>query len=125
MGLDALAMANYLNLVTYRKSGVEVATPVWFAEEGGDFYIFSEGRSGKVKRLRNSGKSRIAACTVTGRPTGDWVDTQTVILEDAAGRDRALDLLRRKYGWQMRLLDCMSRLGGKMKKRAYLRVTPR
>ena len=43
MGLDALAMANYLNLLTYRKSGVEVATPVWFAEEGGDFYIFFRG----------------------------------------------------------------------------------
>ena len=37
-------------------------------------------------------------------------------------KDRALKALRRKYGWQMAIGDCFSRLTGKMKRRQYIRV---
>jgi PPOX class probable F420-dependent enzyme len=124
MGRDTLKKANYLSLATYRKSGAAVETPVWFAEEEDCFYIFSAGDAGKVKRLRNSSRSRIAACTVTGKVTGDWVDTEAVVLEDSADIDQALGALRRKYGWQMYMTDFLSSLSGKMRKRAYIRVTP-
>jgi hypothetical protein len=59
---------------------------------------------------------------VTGTLTGDWLDTQAYLLESAADQDKALQALRRKYGWQMRLGDFFSRLTGKMDKRAYIRV---
>jgi uncharacterized protein len=124
MGREALDKANFLSLATYRKSGAEVATPVWFAEEDGHFYIFSAGEAGKIKRLRNSSRSKIAACTAIGKVTGDWVETKTVVLEDTAGTRQALGALRRKYGWQMWMTDGLSSLSGKMKKRAYLRATP-
>ena len=124
MGRDTLKSANYFSFATYRKTGVEVATPVWFAEEDHEYYIFSANDAGKVKRLRNSGKSRIAPCTATGKVTGNWVDTEAELLEDDAGIKRALGALRRKYGWQMLMTDCLSTLSGKMKRRAYIRVTP-
>jgi PPOX class probable F420-dependent enzyme len=124
MGREKLKKANYLSFATYRKSGVEVATPVWFAEEHGVFYIFSAGDAGKVKRLRNSPRSRIAACTVTGKVTGNWVDTEAELLEDKAGISEALGALRRKYGWQMLMTDFLSTLSGKMKRRAYIRIVP-
>ena len=124
MGRQKLDKANYLSFATYRKSGVEVATPVWFAEEEDAFYIFSAQDAGKMKRLRNSGRSRIAACTVTGKVTGNWVNTEAELLEDDAGARQALGALRRKYGWQMLLTDFLSTLSGKMKRRAYIRVTP-
>ena len=124
MGRQTLDKANYLSFATYRKSGVEVATPVWFAQEEDAFYIFSAQDAGKVKRLRNSGRSRIAACTVTGKVTGNWVNTEAELLEDDAGARQALGALRRKYGWQMLLTDFLSTLSGKMKRRAYIRVTP-
>ena len=124
MGRNTLQRANYLSFATFRKSGVEVATPVWFAEEDSAFYIFSAAEAGKVKRLRNSGRSRIAACTATGKVTGSWVDTEAVLLEDQAGAQQALGALRRKYGWQMLATDFLSTLSGKMKRRAYIRVTP-
>jgi PPOX class probable F420-dependent enzyme len=123
MGRKKLEKANYLSFATFRKNGNAVETPVWFAEEDDCFYLFSAGDAGKIKRLRNSGRSRIAACTVTGRVTGDWVDTEAEIL-DQDEEKLALDALRRKYGWQMRLTDCMSTLSGKMKQRAYIRVRP-
>lgn len=124
MGRKTLQRANYLSFATFRKNGNAVETPVWFAEEDDCFYLFSAQDAGKIKRLRNSGRSRIAACTVTGRLTGEWVDTEAEILSDAKDTTQALDALRQKYGWQMRLTDCMSTLSGKMKQRAYIRVRP-
>lgn len=124
MGRQTLDKANYLNFATFRKNGNAVETPVWFAEEDNCFYLFSAGDAGKIKRLRNSGRSRIAACTVTGRLTGEWVDTEAEILNSDADIQQALGALRRKYGWQMWLTDALSSLSGKMKNRAYIRVRP-
>jgi hypothetical protein len=124
MGRKKLKKANYLSLATFRKSGVAVATPVWFAEEGDNFYIFSAGNAGKMKRLRNSPRCHIAACTMNGRITGDQVEAQGHILTDTADIDAALAALRRKYGWQMALTNTLSRLSGKMDQRAYIGVTP-
>jgi LmbE family N-acetylglucosaminyl deacetylase len=50
----------YLSLATYRASGAEIATPVWFASVGDTIYVFTAGDSGKVKRLRRSSRARIA-----------------------------------------------------------------
>ena len=124
MGRKKLKKANYLSLATFRKSGVAVATPVWFAEEGDNFYIFSAGNAGKIKRLRNSTRCHIAACTMNGRITGDRVEAQGRILTDTADIDTALAALRRKYGWQMALTNTLSRLSGKMDQRLYIGVTP-
>ena len=124
MGREKLKKANYLSLATFRKSGVAVETPVWFAEENDAFYIFSAGNAGKVKRLHNSSRSRIAACTMSGKITGDWVDTESHLLSEPAATKEALAALRRKYGWQMLLTDCLSTLSGKMQRRIYIKVTP-
>ena len=120
MGGEQLAKAAYLSLATYRKSGVQVATPVWFAQEHDLYYVFSAGNAGKVKRLRNSAQSRIAACTVTGELTGDWVNTEARLIEDPEESRKALAALRRKYRWQMYFTDLLSKLSGKMDKRAYI-----
>jgi PPOX class probable F420-dependent enzyme len=124
MGRKKLKNADYLSLATFRKSGVAVETPVWFAEEDDVFYIFSAGDAGKIKRLRNSPRCRIAACTMNGRIIGDRVEAQGRLLTEADDVDAALAALRRKYGWQMTITNIMSRLSGKMDKRAYIAVTP-
>jgi hypothetical protein len=102
-----------------------VPTPVWFAPHEGSYYLFSAGEAGKVKRLRNFSESRIASCTVSGRVTGDWVDTEAFLLETPEDERTALEALRRKYGWQMCLADFFSTLTGKMGRRAYIRVDPK
>ena len=43
----------YLSLSTQKRDGSWVDTPVWFAKNNDDFYLFSEGKAGKVKRIRN------------------------------------------------------------------------
>ncbi len=120
--IEFLEGGSYISFATRKKSGDFVPTPVWFALDGDSYYLFSAGDAGKVKRLRNFTEVRIAACTVTGTLTGEWAETQAHLLDQPADMDRALAALRRKYGWQMAIGDCFSRLTGKMKRRQYIRV---
>jgi PPOX class probable F420-dependent enzyme len=103
------AHQKHLNLETYRKTGIPVATPVWFAEEHGTFYICSLAHAGKVKRIRNNPKVRIVRCDARGHPTGEWVTAQARIL-DAQSAARGHQLLNQKYGWLKRIGDAVSRL---------------
>jgi len=120
--IEVLEKGNYISFATRRKSGESVATPVWFAPDGGSYFLFSAGDAGKVKRLRNFSQSRIAPCTMTGKLTGDWIDTEAHLLESRADRERALRALRRKYGVQMMIADFFASLSGRMHRRAYIRV---
>ncbi|MGC2109658.1 MAG: pyridoxamine 5'-phosphate oxidase family protein [Candidatus Korobacteraceae bacterium] len=133
------ADAKYLNLETFRKNGVGVRTPVWFAEDWGPppevtlaqeglpeesprssdrreqqgiiFYIYSEANAGKVKRIRNNPKARIAPCNFRGKLRGAWVDARARICDERE-IEHAQDLLRRKYGWLKITGDFFSRLRG-------------
>jgi PPOX class probable F420-dependent enzyme len=122
--IEFLEGSNYISFATRKRSGDWVATPVWFAPLDGSYYLFSAGDAGKVKRLGNFSESRIAACTVTGTLTGDWLDTQGFVLRSTEDEDTALKALRLKYGWQMLAADFFSTLSGKMKRRAYIRIDP-
>ena len=122
--LEFLEGGSYISFATRKKSGDFVATPVWFAPYKGSYYVFSAGEAGKVKRLRNFSESRIAACTVRGTFTGEWLNTRAHLLEKTEDRNTALQALRHKYGWQMRIGDFFSVLTGKMGRRAYIRIDP-
>jgi PPOX class probable F420-dependent enzyme len=122
MDISEFDKSRYLSLATFRKSGVAVETPVWFAAMGGKLYVFTAGSSGKVKRLRNSPKARISPCDVRGRITGPGRETEARLIDDSAVVDRALGALRKKYGWQMGLTDLGARLSGRMRKRLYIEI---
>lgn len=114
----------YLSLVTFRRNGSAVETPVWFAEMDGRYYVFSEGDAYKVKRLRRNPAVRAAPCRVFGTVTGEWVPGRARIVTDdrdlVARAERAFDA---KYGWQTRLFNFASKLAGKYPKRAWLELT--
>jgi uncharacterized protein len=57
-------------LVTYRRDGTPVPTPVWAALGDGRLYVRSERDAGKLKRLRNDSRLLVAPCTVRGEPLG-------------------------------------------------------
>jgi PPOX class probable F420-dependent enzyme len=103
------AKRKYLNLETYRKSGKAVATPVWFAENAGTFYMYSLADAGKVKRIRNNPQVRIVPCDMRGAPDGEWVEAKARIL-DEQGEALAHTLLTGKYGWMKRIGDAFSKL---------------
>lgn len=119
-----IADAEYISLVTFRKSGKEIPTPVWHAEHNGALYAFSEGKAGKVKRLRNSPRSKVATCTYNGTLTGEWMDTQGFIVDDPSEIAAAYKALGNKYGLKVKIFNFFSKLAGKYPKRAMLRIEP-
>ena len=119
---ESLADQSYISLVTFRRNGNPVETPVWFAERGSSLFVFSAGDAGKVKRLRNDSRVRIAACGVRGARKGPWIEATGRRVEDAETIRAAYDSLLRKYGWQMRLTDWLSRLTGRIDQRAVLEI---
>ncbi len=121
--MQTLEKENYLSLVTFRKTGKEVATPIWFALEDGNAYALTMANSGKIKRLRNSSRSRVTACDARGKVHGQWLDTETVILGQTADQEEARLALRRKYKVQMAVTDLFGWITGRIKRRAYLRIT--
>jgi uncharacterized protein len=91
-------------VVTYRRDGRPVATPVWAAEDDGRFYVRSERAAGKVKRLRRDNRVLLAPCTVRGRPLGAPFEGHARALppdEEARG-ERAL---ARRYGLGRELFE--------------------
>ena len=57
-------------LVTFRRSGEPVPTPVWFGLVDGKVYARSEERVGKVKRIRANPHVLVAPCDNRGKPLG-------------------------------------------------------
>jgi hypothetical protein len=100
----AFAGKQYLNLETYRKSGAGVRTPVWFAADpatnldspDAKLYVYTTGDSGKVKRIRNNTRVKIAPCNSRGGLLGEWMEAQAEIVtgEEAA---HGMNLLNKKY----------------------------
>jgi PPOX class probable F420-dependent enzyme len=110
--LAPFADQKYLSVESYRKTGAPIATPVWFAEAEGVIYIYSLSTAGKVKRVRNNPRVRIAPCDIRGRITGQWVEAEARILGGAED-EVAHQVLNRKYGWVKRLGNFFSRLRGR------------
>ncbi len=117
-----LSGESYINLVTFRRDGRGVPTPVWFAPLDDRLYVFTDGTSAKVKRIRATKRVRIAACDVRGKVTGEWIDARARVVADEKLVARAYAALYEKYGWQMRLVDLVSRIGGRISRRAILEI---
>lgn len=109
--LDEIAACKRALLVTYRRDGTAVATPVWAARGGAALFVRSERSSGKLKRLRRDARLLVAPCTVRGKPLGAPMEARARILDRAeeapaeaalavrygVGRalfERAMDILR-------------------------------
>lgn len=116
------AAQRYISLATYRRNGAEVRTPVWVAQSGEHFVLFSAADTGKVKRIRATPRARIAPCSAQGEIRGPWMDVSARIIDGTAEVNRAYAALRKKYTWQMGLVDFFSRLFGKIDKRVLIEL---
>ncbi|MHB9756578.1 PPOX class F420-dependent oxidoreductase [Streptomyces sp. BYX5S] len=96
--LAALRRARYVSLITYRKNGTPVATPVWHAVDGDRLYVRSAAAAWKVKRLRRDPRAEVVVCDLRGRvaPGAARAEGQGRVL-DEEGTKKAGALLRKKY----------------------------
>jgi PPOX class probable F420-dependent enzyme len=109
----ALQLANeqqYINLETFRKSGLGVKTPVWFVQDEAIVYVRTVDNSAKVKRIRNNGRVNIAVCKADGALLGDWVSASACELSDADVNLKVDRLLDKKYGLMKKMFALVSAL---------------
>ncbi|MET7297708.1 PPOX class F420-dependent oxidoreductase [Embleya sp. NPDC005575] len=109
--LDRLAAGKYVLLTTFRRDGRAVGTPVWVFRDGDALGVWTARDSGKVKRIRNSGKVTVTACDVRGNAHGEAVPGHASLL-DAAGTERYRGLVRGKFG----LVGRMTLLGSRLRR---------
>lgn len=112
----------YVSLLSWKRDGSGVETPVWAAPLDGKLVVFTLKDSFKVKRIRRNPKVRVAKCGVAGKLLGPWHDGTCVLVTDPAHEARAYDALNAKYGWQMRLGTLMRSLFGGLEKRCVLEI---
>jgi PPOX class probable F420-dependent enzyme len=112
---DAIRGQKYISLVTFRKNGAGVATPVWFGEEWNKLYVMTRAKSGKFKRLCGNPSVKVAPCTIRGQVTGPEFAAKARILPPLEHK-RARRTINDKY-WMARLPLVWARTD------AYLEIT--
>jgi len=112
-GLTAsIGAAQYISLMTYRKDGTGVATPVWVADRGNFLFAWTQADSGKAKRIARDPVVQIAVCTASGKLKSDYVPA-TARLIDGGGEEMVRELMLNKYGWKLKFLIWQQKVRGK------------
>jgi uncharacterized protein len=112
----------YCLLVTFRRDGRGVATPVSCGVgDDGNAYVRTETRVAKVRRVRNDPRVRLAPCSIRGKPLDAPVEGLARVLPDAEV-PRADAALRAAYGPAQRVFEgIIDRLDVEM---AYIEISP-
>lgn len=106
-----LRQEKYLSLVTRRRDGREVATPMWFVVEGERIYMRTGAASAKVKRIRGNAQVTLAPCTAAGRVTGTAMRAHAVVADDSL-LEPVSRAIKQKYGVMKTIIDLINRLRG-------------
>jgi PPOX class probable F420-dependent enzyme len=96
----------YALVVTFRRDGTAVPTPVWFALlDDRRLVTHTEERTAKVRRIRRDPRARVFPCDPRGKPLGPGVEATGRILEAEEECDLAEGALDRRYGRTRRIYD--------------------
>jgi PPOX class probable F420-dependent enzyme len=119
---EAFRGARQCLLVTFRRTGEPVPTPVNFglAEDGG-LYFRSEPHVGKMKRLRRDPHVRVCPCSVRGKPLGPLAEGTARILSEPEN-ERAYAIVASNWRPDVKLIErAYDRIGVPV---VYVEVTP-
>jgi PPOX class probable F420-dependent enzyme len=94
--LEPFVRQKTAQLVTYRRDGTPVGTPLSVAVAGDHAYIRSYERAWKTRRIRNHPEVELAPSTMRGKPTGPAIRARARRLEGEEARVAAR-ALRRKH----------------------------
>jgi PPOX class probable F420-dependent enzyme len=102
----SLADERYISVTTFKRDGTPVSTPVWVvSDDGRRLLVWTGAATWKVRRIRRDPHVLVAASSFRGIERGERIAAAARIV-DVVGLD---ELLRRKYGWQKRLVDVLNR----------------
>ena len=111
--LEQLGGEKYVLLTTFRRDGRAVPTPLWVVPDGTGLGFWTPAGTGKLKRIRNSGRVTVQPCDIRGNPSGEPIEAQARI-GDAADKARVTEGLKRKYG----LIGRLSLIGSRLRRGA-------
>ena len=95
---DKIKSEKYVSLETYKKSKQAVRTPVWFVIKDGLIIIVTRDQTGKIKRIRNNKKVKIATCSIKGKTSMQMVSGTAKILTQEE-TESAVKIRDKKYGF--------------------------
>lgn len=96
--LAAFDGSRHGTVVSFRRDGEPVATPVWIGSGAGRLYFRTLAVGHKVARMRNNPGVLVAPCTSRGRPTGPPMRARARILDDAEGLALAEPAIQANFG---------------------------
>ena len=108
-----LAKSQYILLTTFTKDGRPKPTPIWTAVDGDRLLVITQGKSWKVKRIRNTPRVTMATCTMGGRPTSEAVEGSGALL-DKSETGTVYDAIGKRYGIVGTVFNFFSKLRGGM-----------
>lgn len=118
-----LVPQQFLLLTTFRKNGVAMPTPIWFAHEDGKIVFMTVANTGKVKRIRNNGRVTLTPCDRAGKIIGDGTQIEGVAHElPTSEHAQALALLAQKYGLLHKLFTLFMNV--RKAQRTYIEIVP-
>jgi PPOX class probable F420-dependent enzyme len=93
-----IAASKQINLITYRKDGTPVSTPVWHVADGDTVTTVSAADAWKVKRIRRNPRVEVVACDIRGKvtPGARPVPGTATLLPDSE-TEATRRLLERRY----------------------------
>ena len=117
--IDDLRGRKYCVLVTYRRNGDPMPSPLWFGTRNSKLYFQTGATTAKVKRIRHNTAVRVAPATTRGRPLGPPFAGRARILP-AAEEPEAERWLQANYGIGRRIYS----LFGRGVESVYVEVVP-
>jgi PPOX class probable F420-dependent enzyme len=119
---ESLRGHKYCLIVTFKRDGAAVPTPVWFGlGSDGHVYFRTGAAVAKVRRLRNDPRVLVAPCSVRGRPLGPSVEGTARVVPPEE-RERAEEAIQSNYGLGRRFYERFADgVGGD---EAYVEVVP-
>lgn len=112
-------------LVTYRRSGEPMPSPINFGLSDGKLHVRTDGGSGKVKRLRNDPRAVLVPCGLRGQPRGAAVAATARFLPEGEIA-RADEVIAANWSLPMRALERGLDVGARAfeQELAYIEFTP-
>jgi PPOX class probable F420-dependent enzyme len=120
--LAAFRGARQCLLVTFKRSGEPVPTPVNFGlSDDGRLYFRSEPHVAKIRRLRRDPHVRVCPCNFRGKPLGAVVEGGARVLPESE-TDRAHSIVASNWRTDVKLIERTYDLIGVPE--VYVEVTP-
>lgn len=122
-----LGATKFVSLVTYKRDGTPVGSPMWLAPDGPDLVAWTPSDAWKVKRVRRDPRVVVIRSGRMGKV--DPVDPEllgtAVVEESPAEVSRVEQLIRRKYGAQFHIITTLEAILARGRKpRVALRINP-